>query len=167
MDLTMAKRTFPLICIDRRRTIGEFDTIICTDINSGFVANVYYENEDELTQVANKNLEYVSSESRQGVYLHAKVERIIGNNPNENDIRSLLTQAMKKYIAESEKPINIARPSTSDMIKFLGTTIQGNRHYLAECGSDVKNRQIIETSLVMLSHIKQFIEDHEEEGGDQ
>lgn len=159
----MAKRTFPLICIDRRRTIGEFDTIVCTDIDAGFVANVYFENQQELTPVQNPNLEYLSEPSPMGIYAHAKVERIFGRNPSDRAIKTLLAQAMKKYISETEKPIHLSAPTASEMIMFLEILIQGNLHQLAEAGSDVKNRQVVETSLAMLQHIKQFIESNETE----
>lgn len=159
----MAKRKFPLICIDTRRTIGEFDTIICTDIDSGFVANIYFENDDALTPVANKNLEYLSERSALGITTHAKVERIFGKNPNDKDIARLLSHAMKQYNEERKDVININNPTPGQMIDYITRLVDGNRQNLAECGSDVENRQIVLYSMAMLSHIKNYI--REKEGG--
>lgn len=150
------KREIPLFIFDlsRSHNLGECDFVTCTDRDSGFIAKIdYLESADESVT---DTVRIVNSGN--GISARMEIKRIIGINPNNSNIRTLMKKGMDLYIEKTQKTINVNEPSTKQCIDFLNVVIKGNRHAISEQGVNYKERETVLTSLAMLEHIKEKLE---------
>lgn len=146
----MGKREIPLFVFDKNREhgIGECDFVCCTDIDNGFIAKIDYtdqpEGVTERTRIGKPN---------KGISLRIEIKRIIGKNPDDATIRTLMKKAESLYMESMQMKVG-EKPTDADMINFLDILIDGNKHYLSSAGNDVNERNTVLSSLKMLDSIK-------------
>lgn len=150
------KREIPLFIFDLNRShnLGECDFVTCTDRDNGFIAKIDYleDAQDAVTDTTR------IVKGRNGISPRMEIKRIIGINPINSSIRTLMKKGMDLYVERTQKSINVNSPSTEQCIDFLNVLIKGNRHIISEHGVNYKERETILTSLAMLEHIKAKLE---------
>lgn len=149
----MAKREIPLFVFDLNRdhNLGECDFVVCTDVDNAFVAKIDYA--IGVDNVITDNLRIMRSNGP--IKLRLEIKRIIGKNPDNTSIRTLLKKAEDLYCERTQKSVNIVNPSTDDMLNFLDVLIKGNKRNISEAGIDVKERKNVLTSIAMLEAIRE------------
>ena len=146
------KREIPLFIFDLNRfhNLGECDFVTCTDRDNGFIAKIdYLEGAHDAVTDTTRIVK-----GRNGISVRMEIKRIIGINPINSSIRTLMKKGMDLYIEKTQKSINVNEPSIEQCIDFLNILIKGNRHAISEQGVNYKERETVLTSLAMLEHIK-------------
>ncbi len=153
------KREIPLFVLDKTRShkLGECDFIVCTDVDNGFVAKIDYIEEEK---------EYSSDMLRigypnEGYSIRLEVKRIFGKNPVDSERRTLLKKAMEYAVINLSAKIKVKDPSYADCIRFLDILIRGNKHLVAEASGDYRKMETVKSSIEMLKHIRDILEDVE------
>lgn len=148
----MAKREIPLFVFDTTRdhNLGECDFVSCTDVDNAFVAKIDYVTDQE--NVITDTLRIVRNNGP--IKLRIEIKRITGKNPDNTAIRTLMKKAEDLYCERTQLHVNIDKPSKDDMLKFLDVLIAGNKHHVAQAGSDSDERKVILTSIAMLEAIR-------------
>lgn len=148
----MAKREIPLFVFDTTRdhNLGECDFLACTDVDNAFVAKIDYVTDQD--NVITDTLRIVRNNGP--IKLRIEIKRITGKNPDNAAIRTLMKKAEDLYCERTQSHVNIDKPSKADMLKFLDVLISGNKHNIAQAGSNTDERKVILTSLAMLEAIR-------------
>lgn len=148
----MAKREIPLFVFDinRDHNLGECDFVACTDVDNSFIAKIDYVT--GIDDIITDTLRIVRNNG--SVKLRVEVKRITGKNPDNAAIRTLMKKAEDLYCERTQSSINIGEPSKSDMIKFLDVLISGNKHNVAQAGTNSRERNMVLKSLAMLEAIR-------------
>ncbi len=147
------KREIPLFIFDLNRShkLGECDFMTCTDRDNGFIAKIDYL--EDVQEAVTDTTRIVKGNN--GISARMEIKRIIGVNPSNSSIRTLMKKGMDLYIEKTQKDINVNEPSIEQCIDFLNVVIKGNRHAISEQGVNYKERETVLTSLAMLEHIKE------------
>ncbi len=146
------KREIPLFIIDTKKSHkkGECDFIVCTDQDSGFIAQIDYVASAKQDVGDDYRIDYV----RNGLSLKMTIKRIIGGNPNKSSIRTLMKKGLDYYVESVTLSVDSTKASTEQCIEFVAKLAEGNKHYLDEAGVDYNERAIIKTSLMMLDAVR-------------
>ena len=146
------KREIPLFIIDTKKSHkhGECDFLTCTDVDNGFVARIdYVENE-----APGMGDNYIVGYKRGVLAVKMTIKRIIGLNPNQGNIRTLMKKGLDYYVESVTLAVGATEVTTKQCIDVMDQLAEGNKHYIKEFGSDFEQLQTIKTSLMMLDAIK-------------
>jgi len=151
----MAKREIPLFIIDTARAHkkGDCDFLVCTDMESGFIAKVDYI-DGECEEVGD---DYRIGSPNGSLSVRMQVQRMTGTNPQASTVRTLLKKGMEYVKLATSVPCNVERPSREECANFLDLLIRSNRKNLDEAGADYNERKTVEASLAILQAIKEYI----------
>lgn len=151
----MAKREIPLFVFDTTRdhNLGECDFVTCTDIDNAFVAKIDYVTDQE--NVITDTIRIVRNNGP--IKLRIEIKRITGKNPDNAAIRTLMKKAEDLYCERTQSIINLDKPSSADMIKFLDVLISSNKHNVVQAGINSDERKVVLTSISMLEAIRNKI----------
>lgn len=154
----MARRQIPLFIIDnlREHKLGEYDFIVCTDIDNGFVAKVEFI-EGELEEVG---LNYRIGNPNGGVSTKISIERFLCEKPEPRQVSTLLKAAQKYYKKCTQIPVHVANPTIQECIDTLQLMVRANKHFLNEAkgrerDTVVNSLQILSTSVEYLKKLPQ------------
>lgn len=150
----MAKREVPLFIIDRTRLHkkGECDFLVCSDIESGFIARIDFV-EGEKVEAGD---DYRIGLPNGGLSCRIQVVRNTGNNPTTARTRTLLRAAMEYYGKVSEKLfVDVDAPSPEDCARYIDLLIKGNQGSINE-GTPAEQRTRA-MSLRMLKMAKYYL----------
>lgn len=153
----MAKREIPLFIIDTARAHkkGDCDFLVCTDIESGFIAKADYIDGEREEIGDDYRISYVNG----GISLKIQIQRMTGANPQVSSIRTLLKKGMEYFVKIVSVPCNVEHPSKKECADFVGLLIRGNRKNLDEAGADYNERRTVEASLAMLQATKDYLQE--------
>lgn len=146
------KREIPLFIIDTKKSHkkGECDFLVCTDKDSGFVAKIEYITASSPDYGDDYRIDYC----RNGLSVKLSIKRMIGENPNTGNIRTLMKKGLDYYVETVTLSVDATKATTDECIDFIEKLADGNKQYLDEAGIDFDERKIILTSLMMLDAVK-------------
>lgn len=146
------KREIPLFIIDTKKSHkkGECDFLVCTDQDSGFIAKIDYIESSKQDIGDDYRIDYC----RNGLSLKMTIKKIVGCNPNQSNIKSLMKKGLDYYVESVTLSVDATKATTEECIDFIAKLADGNKHYLEEAGADYNERAIIKTSLMMLDAVR-------------
>ena len=89
------KRETPLFIIDTKKSHkkGECDFLVCTDKDNAFVARIDYVNATAPDMGEDYRIDYCNN----GISLKLSIIRMLGNNPNRTNLRTLMKRGLDYY----------------------------------------------------------------------
>lgn len=150
------KRETPLFIIDTKKSHkkGECDFLVCTDKDNAFVARIDYIAETTAEIGEDYRIDY----TRNGMSLKLSIIRMLGNNPNRTNLRTLMKRGLDYYAEAVALTFDHRTITTEQCIEFLDKLITGNRHHLQEAGADFNELVVVKSSLMMLEAAKQKLQ---------
>lgn len=152
----MAKREIPLFLVDRTRLHkkGECDFLVCSDMESGFIARIDFV-QGEKVEVGD---DYRIGLPNSGISCRIQVVRYTGHNPAPARTRTLLRAAMEYYEKTSEKLfVDADAPSPEDCAQYIDLLIKANQGSISE-GTPTEQRTRA-FSLRMLQMAKYYLKE--------
>jgi hypothetical protein len=146
------KRETPLFIIDTKKSHkkGECDFLVCTDKDNAFVARIDYIAETAPQIGEDYRIDY----TRNGMSLKLSIIRMLGNNPNRTNLRTLMKRGLDYYAEACTISFNPNNISTEHCVEFLESLINSNKQYLQQAGADYNELETVKSSLLMLATIQ-------------
>ena len=146
------KRETPLFIIDTKKSHkkGECDFLVCTDRDNAFVARIDYINATAPDMGEDYRIDYCNN----GISLKLSIIRMLGNNPNRTNLRTLMKRGLDYYAEACTISFNPSNITTEHCVEFLESLINSNKQYLQQAGVDFNELETIKSSLLMLATIQ-------------
>lgn len=147
------KRETPLFVIDTKKSHkkGECDFLVCTDKDNAFVARIDYVNATAPDMGEDYRIDYCNN----GISIKLSIIRMLGNNPNRTNLRTLMKRGLDYYAEACFIRFNPNSITTEQCVAFLESLINGNKQYLQQAGADYNELETVKSSLLMLATIQE------------